>query len=248
MKVYPQLAEQEFKDILGHLSKHRTKPRKQRFGLERIARKEEHISRASYRDPRLYYLLLRFARAHVPIEFTTIDFWENQPIEFKTEKCFHEESIVIGFGNFSGYEIQLKNSAELGIPNFQPILLNSAETEIQRDGTGTCYFLHFRKLRDCQKRLSDFDAVVYMGEWCIAWYRNGEPTVFLNKKNGLPKAKTHKNSPTGTMPRSAPTTAQQFLFSILESNSRDVYECSLDRASTNLDAREGSSDSESSSS
>ena len=247
MKELQQISADEFKELMGHLSKHRTRQRKTRFGLERISRREEHISRASCRDPRLYYLLMKFARVHCPIDFTTIDVWENQPIQWKTEKAFEGESMVIGFGTFSGYEIQLKNSARPILLNFAPTILEPTDfVETQQTGTGTAFFLHFRKLANCQRTLADFDAVIYMGEWSIAWYRNGSPTVFLSKKNGLPRSSTTSKkyqSPTlGAMAGSVPTTAQNFLFSLLESNSRNAQECSLDNISTSLDANDGDAD------
>lgn len=253
MRELQQISADEFKEILGHLSKHRTRQRKLRFGLERISRKEEHISRASYRDPRLYYLLMKFARVHCSIDFTTIDVWENQPINWKTEKCFEGESMVIGFGTFSGYDLVLKNSEKSVLINFAPVILDQSDfVDHQQDGSGSAFFLHFRKLANCQKQLADFDAVIYMGEWCIAWYRNGAPTVFLSKKNGLPRSSTTSKkyqSPTlGAMCGSVPTTAQNFLFSLLESNSRNVQECSLDNISTSLDANDGEAEPESDSS
>ena len=244
MRELPQISADEFKEILGHLSHKRTRQRKLRFGLERISRKEEHISRASCRDPRLYYLLMKFARTYCPIDFTTIDVWENQPIQWKTERAFEGESMVIGFGNFSGYTIQLKNSATPILLNFAPVVLEISDiVDSQHVGTGTAFFLHFRKLANCQRTLADFDAVVYMGEWSIAWYRNGQPTAFLSKRNGLPRhtttAKKYQSPTLGPMSGSGPTTAQNFLFSLLESNSRHAQECSLDNISTSLDANDG---------
>jgi hypothetical protein len=36
------------------------------------------------------------------------------------------------------------------------------------------------------RSLADYEAVVHDGSWVIAWYKQGEPTVYLSKKNGLP--------------------------------------------------------------
>lgn len=242
MRTLPQLGDDQFRELLDHLSKRRTAKRKVRMGLEKIARKEEHISRASYRDPRLYFLLMKFARLHCPIPFTTIDIYENQPIEFKKEKAFVGESMIVGFGKGFGYEIEFSSTNFINVIHSPIVLAEGELPDHQKEGTGQSFFLYFRTLCNCTKDLSQFDAVMYNTEWCIAWYRDGQQTVFLSKKNGLPRperAKKHKSPALGADIGSTPLTAQALLFSLLESDSRDVQECSLDNMETSFVAKEG---------
>ena len=225
MRQLPAITDDQFREILEHLSKNRNRSGQRRYGLERVARKSENISRASYKDPRLYFLLMKFARLHINIPFTTIDMIENKPISFKKEKAFTGQSVLVGFGRYTGYEVEQTPTEFFSILH-QPLLLEDGELpQLQKEGQGYSCFLWFRTLANAEKSLSSYDAVMYNTEWCIAWYRDGLSTVFLSKKNGLPrpeKAKKLKSPTLSALVGTTASTAQELLFSMLESNSRDA--------------------------
>jgi hypothetical protein len=189
-----------------------------------VSRKEENISRASYQDPRFYFLLLKFARLHINIPFTTVEFYENKPIPFKKEKQFKGQSVLVGFGTYTGYEVE-NSPTEFYNILATPLLLEETDLpQLQKEGEGHACFLWFRHLANPTKSLLDYDAVMYNTEWCIAWYRPGLQTVFLSKKNGLPRperAKKLKSPALGSLVWGSATTAQELLFFTLESNGRD---------------------------
>ena len=74
----------------------------------------------------------------------------------------------------------------------RPLLFNGSEIEhFTKEWIGNRYSIVYHTLIPPAKfpmirQLSDYEAVVRDGVYVIAWYRQGEPTVYLSKKNGLP--------------------------------------------------------------
>ena len=98
---------------------------------------------------------------------------------------------IVAFGSYTGGELKLKDIGEYNIRH-RPLLFNGAEIEHEtKEFQGRRWSIVFHTLVSPEKfpmirSLDDYEAVVVEDEWCIAWRRQGEPTIYLNKKNGLP--------------------------------------------------------------
>jgi hypothetical protein len=70
------------------------------------------------------------------------------------------------------------------------MIFNPIETaHFFKDHKGECWTLVAYSLTSkipAVRSLSDYEAVCESGKWSIAWYRAGEPTLYLSKKSGLP--------------------------------------------------------------
>jgi len=151
------------------------------------------LSRQSWLDPELHNLLIRFAALHVPIPFTSIQVNANFCCAQHKDTHNQGDSYIVGFGNYTGGELVLKTPDDvLYNINKRPLLFNGSEIEhYTKEFTGNRWTIVFHTLVapakfPCVTKLSDYEAVVVDGVWCIAWRREGLPTVYLNKKNGLP--------------------------------------------------------------
>ena len=195
----PELDERDFKDLREHLSKHNIPinryrkgvgdGRSQCFGMVRKRSMAPDLSRNSWCDPRLHYLLMRFAREHVEIPFTSIQVNDNYPCATHRDKHNVGNSYIVAFGDYIGGELMLGDK-EHNIRH-RPMLFNGAEVEHSvKDFVGRRWSLVFHTLEIPKKfpmvrKLSDYEAVCREGDYVIAWYKDGESTEYLSKKNGL---------------------------------------------------------------
>jgi hypothetical protein len=98
----------------------------------------------------------------------------------------------VAFGSYTGGELVLKNptDTEYNIRH-RPILFDGSKIQhYTKEFTGRRWSIVFHTLVPPPKfpmirKLEDYEAVCKDGQWVIAWYRQGEPTVYLSKKNGL---------------------------------------------------------------
>jgi len=203
MKELPELDESAFRELLDHMSKkkigvnrYRTKVgdgRSQCFGMVRKRSMAPDLSRQSWMDARLHYLLMKFALVNVPIPFTSIQV--NDSYLCASHKDVHNtgDSYIVGFGSYTGGELVLKNptDTEYNIRH-RPILFDGSLIEhFTKQFSGSRYTIVYHTLVSPPKfpminKLEDFEAVVVDGSWVIAWRRVGYPTQYLSKKNGLP--------------------------------------------------------------
>jgi hypothetical protein len=204
MTSLPELDEYAFKDLIEHLSKHNipiNKYRKsvgdgrsQAFGMVRKRSMPPDLSRNSWCDPRLHYLLMLFARLHVNIPFTSIQV--NDSLACMPHRDIHNvgESYIVAFGNFMGGELVMElpgGKKEFNIRH-RPMLFNGSEiTHSVNAFTGRRWSLVYHTIEVPKKlpmvrTLNDYEAVVRNGEYVIAFYKPGEPVEYLSKKNGLP--------------------------------------------------------------
>ena len=203
MKELPELDESAFRPLMDHLSKKNIQMnryrksvgdgRSQCFGMVRKRSQAPDLSRQSWLDAELHYLLMKFAALNVPIPFTSIQV--NDSLKCASHKDKHNEgdSYIVGFGQYTGGELILKGDGggEFNIRH-RPLLFNGSEIEHEtKDFTGRRWTIVFHTLVSPPKfpmirKLSDYEAVVQDGCYVIAWYRDGLPTMYLSKKNGLP--------------------------------------------------------------
>jgi len=153
------------------------------------------LSRQSWLDPRLHYLLMKFALVHLPpdLTFTSIQVNDSYKCEAHFDRHNQGLSYIVAFGSFTDGELVLKEAGGDKAYNIRhrPLLFDGSKTEhYTKEFTGKRWSIVYHTLVSPPKhpmirKLSDYEAVVKDGVWVMAWYKEGEPTVYLSKKNGL---------------------------------------------------------------
>ena len=200
----PELDTSAFKPLIDHLSKNNIPINKYRkavgigrsqcFGMVRKRSMAPDLSRCSWMDAKLHYLLMKFALSYLPpgFTFTSIQVNESYTCSVHTDKHNQGESYIVAFGPYTGGELVLKEGVdkEYNIKH-RPLLFNGSTIEhYTKEFMGRRWSLVYHTLVSPVKfpmirQLQDYEAVSKDGQWVIAWYRQGEPTVYLSKKNGL---------------------------------------------------------------
>lgn len=199
----PELDESAFRDLYTHLTsknigmnKYRRgvgDGRSQTWGMVRKRSQAPDLSRQSWMDAKLHYLLMKFALVNVPIPFTSVQVNDSYLCAAHKDKHNSGNSYIVGFGPYTGGELVLKNptDTEYNIRH-RPVLFDGSKIEhFTKQFTGRRFTIVFFTLVSPAKfpmirKLDDYEAVVVDGAWCIAWRQEGMPTVYLSKKNGLP--------------------------------------------------------------
>jgi hypothetical protein len=98
----------------------------------------------------------------------------------------------VAFGSFTDGELVLKDGVDKPYNiRHRPLLFDGSKLEhYTKEFTGKRWSIVYHTLVSPPKhpmirKLSDYEAVVRDGVWVMAWYREGESTVYLSKKNGL---------------------------------------------------------------
>lgn len=205
MTSLPELDASAFHPLLEHLSKKNIQMNKYRrgvgigrsqcFGMVRKRSMSPDLSRQSWLDPRLHYLLMKFALVNLPPDFTftSIQVNDSYMCEAHFDKHNRGNSYIVAFGSYTGGELVLKDNGdkEYNIRH-RPMLFDGSLTEhYTKEFTGKRYSLVYHTLVPPTKfpmirKLEDYEAVVKDGVWVIAWYKPGEATQYISKKNGLP--------------------------------------------------------------
>jgi hypothetical protein len=201
----PEIDASAFQPLIEHLSKKRLSlnhfrkgvglGRSQCFGMVRKRSLAPDLSRQSWMDPRLHYLLMKFGLVHLPpgFTFTSIQVNDSYTCEAHFDKNNRGDSFIVGFGPYTGGELVLKESAGDKGYNIRhrPMLFDGSKVEhYTKEFEGKRWSLVYHTLVPPAKfpmirKLEDYEAVVKDGVWVIAWHREGEPTIYLSKKNGL---------------------------------------------------------------
>jgi hypothetical protein len=152
---------------------------------------------------------MKFALIHLPPDFSFTSIQVNDSYKCMPHKDKHNQgdSYIVGFGPYTGGELVLhqdiKDYAALapGVAvnskkdyniRHRPLLFDGSKIEHEtRDFEGRRWTIVFHTLVSPPKfpmvrQLSDYEAVTKDGTYVIAWYKTGEPTQYLSKKNGLP--------------------------------------------------------------
>jgi hypothetical protein len=202
----PELDASAFQPLLEHLSKKNIQMNKYRrgvgigrsqcFGMVRKRSLSPDLSRQSWLDPRLHYLLMKFALVNLPPDFTftSIQVNDSYMCEAHFDKHNRGNSYIVAFGSYTGGELVLKGADGDKDYNIRhrPMLFDGSKVEhYTKEFSGKRYSLVYHTLVPPVKfpmvrKLEDYEAVVKDGVWVIAWYKPGEPTQYISKKNGLP--------------------------------------------------------------
>jgi hypothetical protein len=185
-----ELDESHFRPLLDYLCSTK-QPDSQILGLAHRRGFPPDISKRSWTDPRLFYLVMKFAILVSPLSdpgFSAIQIIRG---EGKLDGHNKGSSWVVRFGAFTegGLVLKTPTDTEHNIRH-RPIIFNPKETEHYfKEAKGDAWTIIFYNVTSkipAVRKLSDYEAVCESGKWSIAWYRAGEPTLYLSKKSGLP--------------------------------------------------------------
>lgn len=238
----PELDASAFNSLIGHLTKRQIpinkyrktvgEGRSQCYGMVRKRSMAPDLSRCSWEDPQLHYLLMKFALIHLPPDFSFTSIQVNDSYKCLRHKDKHNMglSYIVGFGSYTGGELILHQGSPLRTTEYnirhRPLLFDGSQIEHEtKEYQGRRWTMVFHTLVSPPKfpmlrKLSDYEAVTKDGSYVIAWYKDGEPTQYLSKKNGLPhplKGRKVKK-PEAEQPNDPRLTAAQNLML----NSRDL--------------------------
>jgi hypothetical protein len=200
--VCPPLPDKALEDIESHLRKkpitlnhYRQKVgdgRSQCWGLVRKRSLSPNLSRQSWVDAKLHYLLMKFAEKHVPISFTSIQV--NDSFVCAPHKDVNNRglSYIVGFGDYTGGLLKLHLEPSVEIDIRVPHLFNGSE--ILHSTTpfeGKRYSLVYHTLVPPERfpllvSLSQYEAVQHEGKWKIKYTALDGTVSYLYGKNGLP--------------------------------------------------------------
>ena len=115
----PELDESAFKDLRAHLidnsiqiNKYRKSVgdgRSQCFGIVRKRLSPPDLSRNSWKDPKLHYLLMKFAREYVTVPFTSVQVNDSLKCAAHKDKHNMGDSYIVAFGDFEGGELIIED-------------------------------------------------------------------------------------------------------------------------------------------
>jgi len=237
----PELDPSAFQPLIDHLmktnipiNKYRKSAgigRSQCFGMVRKRSMAPDLSRCSWIDPRLHYLLMKFA-VNLPSDFTftSVQINDSYACEAHFDKHNVGNSYIVAFGPYTGGELVLKNPTdkEYNIRH-RPLLFDGSAIEhYTKEFTGRRWSIVYHTLVAPAKfpmirKLDDYEAVYRDGSWVIAWRRDGESTVYLSKKNGLPHPLRGRKKPAIVAPVGNPrfSDAQNLMLSVHEDVEED---------------------------
>ena len=184
-----------YRPLLEYINS-KKQPQSQIFGLAHIRSHPPDLSKRSWTDPKLYYLVMKIALVSLPIDFTYTSAQLIKGIG-KLDPHNKGKSYVVRFGSYTDGELVLKqpHDVEHNIRH-RPIIFDCSETEYYfKEARGDPWTLIFYTVSSKYppvKTLKDYEAVFESGKWSIAMYKTGEQTVYLSKKFGLDRPLTKK--------------------------------------------------------
>jgi len=167
--------------------------RSQCFGMVRKKRAPPDLSRQSWLNPYLHYLLMEFARMFVPIPFTSIQVNWNYICEEYKDKNSTGLCYMVGFGDYQGGDLILDISGVKTNYNikYKPLLFNTSDTSYTfEEFTGNMFTVMYHTIQAPPKfpavrKLEEYEAIAVNGEYMIAVRYDGREVFYLNSKNGL---------------------------------------------------------------
>ena len=200
-----ELDERDFKDLKDHLNKPNIPIKKSKngvtkqFGIVRKRAEAPDLSADSWKDARLYYLLMRFAREHINIPFTSVQISDSKTyVKHSEGNCY-----IVSFGSYMDGELVI-DTKEYNIRH-RPMIFDISKMEdkyFSKEYSGNRWTLIYYSLKahkkfPITKSLLEYESITRDGEYVIAWYKEGESVQYLSKKSGLQhitKSKKKKGS------------------------------------------------------
>ena len=199
--------EQQLKKKRISVNKYRAKVgegRSQCFGLVRKRSQAPDLSRQSWLDAKLHYLLEEFGRKHVPIAYTSIQV--NDSYVCAPHKDVHNKglSYIVGFGDYTGGALKLHLEPPVEVDIRTPLLFNGSEIlHSTTPFTGSRYSLVYHTLVAPPRfplvvSLTQYRAIQKDGIFQIEFTPASGEKKYLTAKNGLPhplKGRTKASAP-----------------------------------------------------
>jgi hypothetical protein len=160
--------------------------RSQCFGIVGKRSMAPDLSRLSWLDAKLHFLLMEFGKKYVPIPFTSIQVNMNMPCKPHRDSNNSGLSYLIAFGDFpEGGRINISNQEYF--VKYRPLLFDgSKEEHYVTNWRGNRFSLVYHTIAETHwgaiKPLSDYEAIEQNGKWVI---RCKDGTI-LSKARGLP--------------------------------------------------------------
>ena len=166
--------------------------RSQCFGLVRKRSQAPDLSRQSWLDAKLHYLIMSFADKHVPIAFTSVQI--NDSYTCAPHKDMHNRglSYIVSFGDYTGGALKLHLEPAVEVDIRTPLLFNGSEIiHSTTPFTGQRFSLVYHTLVaparfPLIRALSDYKAIQREGEWVIQFLKPDGSMQYLTKNSGLP--------------------------------------------------------------
>jgi hypothetical protein len=187
--------EQHLKKKRISVNKYRSKVgegRSQCFGLVRKRSQAPDLSRQSWLDAKLHYLIMSFADKHVPVAFTSVQINDNYVCAPHKDVHNRGLSYIIGFGDYTGGALKLHLEPAVEIDIHTPLLFNGSEiTHSTTPWGGQRFSLVYHTLEapprfPLVRALSDYKAVQREGQWAIQFLKPDGSIEYLTKNSGLP--------------------------------------------------------------
>ena len=166
--------------------------RSQCWGLVRKRCMAPDLSRQSWLDAKLHYLLMKFAEKHVPISFTSIQVNDSFVCEPHRDINNKGLSFIVGFGDYNGGLLRLHlEPTPQDIDIRTPHLFNGSEIlHSTTPFTGKRYSLVYHTLVPpahfpLTKTLSQYEAVQHEGKWKMKYTASDGTVSYLDRKHGL---------------------------------------------------------------
>jgi len=147
------------------------------------------LSRQSWRNPYLHYLLMEFAEKHIKIPFTSIQVNQNMTCAPHKDKGNIGVSAIVAFGDYSGGELVVEG-VKHNIKNRIFLFDGSQEEHYTAPFSGERYSLVFHTIAPQERwggkvpSILDYQAVLHEGVWKMKRLMDG--AMFWGAKNGLP--------------------------------------------------------------
>ena len=188
----------KFRELEEHLSrsddvdrytKSLKKGRTITFGMINRPNFEQHISKNTWLDPKLYQLLIQYANYQYMPPFTSIDLEINK--QYTTRTCPKRIGLcwTVAFGKYEGGGMILGNNPEENI-FLQRLMFDSSIPHSITDFTGMRYQITYYTLNPpidfpLMRSLKDFEVVWKDGSLRLQMYKTGEPVQILDKEHPL---------------------------------------------------------------
>jgi len=155
------------------------------------------LSRISWKHPLLHYLVMEFAKKHVPCAYTSVQVNVNYPCNPHRDIGNIGNSYIIGFGSYIGGSLVVENQ-DYDIYYRGLLFDGSQQTHWTRPWNGNRYSLVFHTLAPkprfggIVRSLDDYEAILDDGVWKMRRKSDG---LLITKDAPLPhylqRAKTH---------------------------------------------------------
>lgn len=187
--------EQHLKKKRISVNKYRNKVgegRSQCFGLVRKRSQAPDLSRQSWLDAKLHYLLEEFGRKHVPVAYTSIQVNDNYVCAPHKDVHNRGLSYIVGFGDYTGGALKLHLEPAVEIDIRTPLLFNGSEIiHSTTPWVGQRYSLVYHTLESPPRfpltvSLTQYRAIQREGEFQIEFTPASGEKSYLTAKNGLP--------------------------------------------------------------